>query len=263
MIPVAFSQGFKYMNTKNRFQLELADRVIEVHSLYETCMNYCKQYVIPMDEYSTPDFTVDIVLRNIRRENDFYQKNNPSEYGDTYLYYNPGYLEFYAIHRKICEFMPFFDTFLMHGSVVSYQGKAYMFTAPSGTGKTTRTSLWLQEFPGSIVVNGDKPFIRVMKDCVLAYGSPWCGKEGWNTNIGVPLQAIFLLERSDTDSTISRLSLPDVFNELLRQTFIPHSVQSMSKTVELINKLNGKVDFYHFRSVPSRESVRMAWNVAH
>ena len=251
------------MNKKNRFQIKLADRLIEVHSLYETCMNYCKQYVIPLDEYAAPDFTIDIVPRNIRRENDYYQKNNTSEYGDTYLYYNPGYMEYYAIHRKICEFMPHFDTFLMHGSVLSYQGKAYMFTAPSGTGKTTRTRLWLEEFPETFVVNGDKPFIRIMENCVIAYGSPWCGKEGWNTNIGVPLQAIFVLERSDTDSTINKLSLTDVFDELLRQTYIPHNVESMRKTLDLLKKLDGKVDFYNFRSVPSRESVRMAWEAAH
>ena len=251
------------MNKKNIFQIRLADRVIEVHSLYETCIDYCNHYVIPIDEYSAPDFTVDMVLRNIRRENDYNQKNNSSKYGNTYLYYDPGYMEWYAVHRKICEVLPSFDTFLMHGSVVSYEGKAYMFTAPSGTGKTTRTRLWLEEFPGSVVVNGDKPYIRVMDECAFAYGSPWCGKEGWNTNVGIPLKAIFVLERSNTYSTIKKISFSNAFNELLKQTYIPKSKQAVSKTLALLKQLDGKVDIYSFRSVPTRESVRLAWEVAH
>lgn len=86
-----------------------------------------------------------------------------------------GDIENEIIQKKIADVMPSFNTFLMHGSVVSLNNQAYMFTAPSGTGKTTRTRLWVDEYPSSIVINGDKPLIKVTEEDIFACGTPWCG----------------------------------------------------------------------------------------
>lgn len=64
----------------------------------------------------------------------------------------------------------------MHGTVVDHNGQAYMFTAPSGTGKTTHAKLWLDNLPDAFIVNGDKPFIIAGDEQPKACGTPWAGK---------------------------------------------------------------------------------------
>ena len=156
------------------------------------------------------------------------------------------------------------DTFLMHGSVVALDNQAYMFTAPSGVGKTTRTRLWLDLYPDSIVVNGDKPLIKITSTEAIACGTPWCGKEGWNTNTMVPLRAIFLLERADEgeESSCEEISLGKAFPFLLQQTHRPEDPDLMRKTLSLLKSLEGKVKIYRFRSTPTEDSVRLAYETA-
>ncbi len=242
------------------YRLKIAGRIIEVHALYDWCKNMCKDYLY--EGNSNTDILVDIVPHNIKSENDLSQKNNTTE--NIYLYYDPGYLEHYAIHRKICEDMPQFDTILMHGAVVAYQGNAYMFTAPSGVGKTTRAKLWLEEYDGSYIINGDKPFIHISDGSVIAYGSPWCGKEKWNTNEGMPLRAIFILERANEgeNNSITEVSIDDAFSELLKQVYIPKNPQYMMKTMELLQEIGNKVHIYRLKSEPTREGIHLAYETA-
>jgi len=149
--------------------------------------------------------------------------------------------------------------FLMHGAVIAMDDQAYMFTAPSGTGKTTRIRLWQKQYPSSIIVNGDKPLIRISKDKIIACGTPWCGKEGWNTNTMVPLRAIFLLERSDERNSIEEISLGSAFPALLQQTYRPDESELMRKTLLLLKSLEGKVKIFKFRSTPTVDSICLAY----
>lgn len=249
---------------KIKFLIKIADTVIEVNTLYEECLARCSDYILQNDEYSVePDFIVDIVPRNIMRENVEYQSHFRNKSAPL-LYYDPGYLEHFVVQRKISESIPRFGAFLMHGTVVAYKGKGFMFTAPSGVGKSTRAKLWLEEFPGSVVINGDKPFLRAHNNSVYAYGSPWCGKEHWNKNIGVPLCGIFLLERADEghESNLEELCFDEAYLEMLNHVYKPTDPISLSMTLKLLLELKGRVIVYRFRSTNTRESVRLAWEVA-
>lgn len=65
----------------------------------------------------------------------------------------------------------------MHGAVVAWKDQGYLFTAPSGTGKSTHLALWKKYLGDQAeVINGDKPFLKVMEDEVWVYGTPWAGK---------------------------------------------------------------------------------------
>ena len=240
------------------FQLKIAELIISVTTLYRTCWLKCKDYLIPSElGEKRADISIDIVIRNIKQENDYAQKKD----GEMYLYYDPGYLEYFAVHRKLCEAMPAFDAFLMHGVVIAYEGCGYLFSAPSGVGKTTRAMLWMEQFPGSFIVNGDKPFIRFFEDTVFAYGSPWCGKENLNTNIGIPLRAIFILERTQDNekSCLHRVKVSEVYIDLLKQIYLPQDKNSRIKTLELVQRLDGLVEIYRFKSEPSKASMKLAW----
>ena len=88
-------------------------------------------------------------------------------------------------------------TALFHSSVVSYQGRGYMFLGQSGTGKSTHSSLWLKYFEGTALVNDDNPIVRVSEDGeVRVYGSPWSGKTPCYRNISYPVGAIVKLSQA-------------------------------------------------------------------
>lgn len=231
-----------YNNTK--FYLSMAGQTIEVHSLYDRCLSMYVDYMIPNAAIKSTDFSVDIVPRNIKKENDISQRNIGEN--EIYRYLDPGYLEFFAIQRKICEEMPTYNTMLMHGAVVAHKGKAYMFTAPSGTGKTTHIRKWLDNLEDAYVVNGDKPLIKIINNEVIAYGSPWCGKEKMGRNCMVPLKAIIFLERAENNS-IEEISFYDAFDKLFSQTYKPERTDQLKKTINLLAQMNNKIHFYRFR----------------
>ena len=88
-------------------------------------------------------------------------------------------------------------TALFHSSVVSYQGRGYMFLGHSGTGKSTHSSLWLKYIEGTELVNDDNPVVRILEDGeVRVYGSPWSGKTPCYRNVSYPVGAIVKLSQA-------------------------------------------------------------------
>ena len=152
-------------------------------------------------------------------------------------------LEGTAIHRKIAEQLPLYDAVVFHGSAVAVDGRAYLFTARSGVGKTTHSRLWLKNIENSYIVNGDKPVLRLMNGQVYACGTPWTGKEQLGCNEMVPLSAICLLERGETNS-IREIGFSEAFPVLLNQTYHPAGREAMTATLDMIKKIGSLVRFY-------------------
>ena len=176
-----------------------------------------------------------------------------------------GAVEAEIIYENIALQAIDYKTFLMHGAVVAKDGFSYMFSGPCGIGKSTRVKLWIDEYPDSIIINGDKPLIKVTNNEIIACGTPWCGKEGWNTNIMLPLKAIFFLERAgkNEEDSIEEIGFNKAFPLLLQQTYRPNNRDAMKKTIQLLKALEGKVKCYRFRSHPTTESVSLAYKTAH
>ena len=156
--------------------------------------------------------------------------------------YSDSYLETLAVYRKIVTQMLDFNTFLMHGAVVAVGDKAWLFTAPSGTGKTTHVNLWLNNIPGSYVVNGDKPLIHVGDECTV-YGTPWAGKEGMNRNIGVKLCGIVVLNRG-AENHIEKVPMTQILPVLIQQSYRPNQKEEVEKTLSLLSRLGKKIPMY-------------------
>lgn len=193
---------------------------------------------------------------DLEYEKSFYTSPNTAHGEDFY--------ESQALFRKVTELLVEQNTILMHGAVVALDNQGYMFTAPSGIGKTTRTKLWLKAYPDSIIVNGDKPLIRIQNSHAIAFGTPWCGKEGQSKNTKVPLRAIFLLERSQEmdSSSIEEVTAKQAFPVLVQQSYRPNDTEKLIRTMHLLKALDGKIKFYKFRSAPTVESVRLAYETA-
>ena len=223
------------MTDNNAFCLKIAGIPVEIRHTYDYVRGYCGKYLTE----ETPALSVSLTEDDMAWETE--ENRKTGELAETRN------IESLAIQRKLCESLLSFSTFLMHGAVIALDTQtSFMFTAKSGTGKTTHIRKWLENAPGAFVVNGDKPLIKITDTEAIAYGTPWCGKEHLNTNIGVPLRAIVLMERSE-DNEIEEITFSQAFPTLLQQTYRPADADKMRKTLSLLSALNGKMKFYRFR----------------
>lgn len=235
------------------FRIKLYKTVIEIHSLYDLVFRYCEEY---LTQDSAAHITVTMTQADIDAERVFAAK----ELGEA-VPYTDRRLEINAVHRKIAIACVEQNMFMMHGSVVAVDNCAYMFTALSGTGKSTHTGLWLKNIPGSFIVNGDKPFLHV-DDEVTVFGTPWCGKEHLHTNTAVPLKAIVLLERG-TENEIAEISFQEAFPTLLAQSFRSADQQHLSMTLMLMQKAAQSLRFYRLKCNMEDDAALVAYNALH
>ena len=174
---------------------KIAGKVIEINSLYERVHELCKNYL--SDEKC--DFSVTIEAKDIEFEKLKSEKEDIVE-GKTVRHFADDYLEELAVYRKIAVKMLDFNTILFHGSVIAVDGQGFLFTAKSGTGKSTHTKLWRQYFgEKAVMINDDKPLIHITENSAVVYGTPWDGKHRLSTNTSVTLKAVCILERDETN----------------------------------------------------------------
>lgn len=152
-----------------------------------------------------------------------------------------------------------FSGMMLHSSAVEYEGKAYLFSGPSGMGKSTHTRLWREAFgEGVTVFNDDKPALRRFDGEWFAYGTPWCGKDGINANKKVPLAGICFLRRG-RENSIRRLSAVEILPRLMAQT--PHNLgpNAMDHLLALVEKLMAEVSVFELHCLPDTDAARMSY----
>lgn len=110
------------------------------------------------------------------------------------------------------------QAFILHSSFVEWNGNGILFTAPSGTGKSTQAELWKQ-YKGADIYNGDRTVIRKIKDVYHGFGSPYAGSSGIYRNESAPIRAIVVLTQA-TENQIQRLQGKQAFFALFRETLM-------------------------------------------
>lgn len=236
------------------FTVCLADKNVAVKSLFDEVYDFCHDYLTD----APADISVAVTPEDINYEKIVNIREAQIE-GIPVVEYSDSYLETLAVYRKIVTKMLDFDTFLMHGAVVAVGDKAWLFTAPSGTGKTTHINLWLNNIPGSYVVNGDKPLIHVGDECTV-YGTPWAGKEGMNHNIGVKLCGIVILNRG-VENHIEKVPMTQILPLLIQQSYRPKEKSELEKTLSLLSRLGKKIPMYQLYCNMNPEAAFVAYNV--
>ena len=170
----------------------IAERIICVASLFEEVHQFLYAY---RTEGQQIDFSVAITLSDIAFERERSEAERQIE-GLSPHHFSDPYLETLAVYRKIAEKMPDYGVVLFHGSCIAVDGIGYLFTAKNGTGKSTHTRLWRELLKDrAVMVNDDKPLIRIDENGAVVYGTPWDGKHRLSTNTSVPLKALCVLER--------------------------------------------------------------------
>lgn len=157
-------------------------------------------------------------------------------YQQTYPLASDDVSEYMMTGGRFAKCLLNFDGFRLHSSAVVVDGRAYLFTADSGTGKSTHTQLWLREFDGAFILNDDKPALRREADGWFAYGTPWSGKTDWNVPERVPLGGIALIERAE-ENTIVPCSASEAVRGLMKQVNRPKAAEYRIILMELLDKL--------------------------
>lgn len=233
---------------------KIADKVVEINSIYNDVHTYCKDYISNKKQ----DYTITTSQEDINFERYKSEQEDIKE-GVQIRKFSDEYLEELAVYRKIADKMIEFDTILFHGSVVAVDGQAYLFTAKSGTGKSTHTRLWKKYFgKRAIMVNDDKPLIHIEKKCTV-YGTPYNGKHRIGNNISVPLKAICILDRSETNKIIP-INKTEAYNMFLQQVYRPSDLEKLKKVLILIDKLLENVKIYKLGCNISLQAVEVAYN---
>lgn len=117
-------------------------------------------------------------------------------------------------NRKVIKF----NTIFIHSSAILYGGKAYLFSALSGVGKSTHTRLWKKAFGDKVqIINDDKPVVRIYDDKCIVYGTPFDGGSGIANNMSAPLEAIVFLKRGESNS-IRQAETSEILSQLYFST---------------------------------------------
>ncbi len=170
-----------------------------------------------------PDIVIDLEPKKLN----LMKERSPNLSDEVLEYLATGTLFYYRLLK--------FDGFLLHSSCIGYDGKAYIFSADSGTGKSTHTSLWQKYIDGVFMINDDKPAVRLIDGVFYAIGTPWSGKHDENCDIAVPLGSVALLKRG-VENKIYPAQPIDAVPFLMRQTVMSPNEEHMSILSDLLDK---------------------------
>lgn len=135
--------------------------------------------------------------------------------------YQPDALEAYVEYMELCPqassaILPL-GRALFHGVAFLWRGRAWIFTAPSGTGKSTQYCLWKLLFGDEVeIINGDKPVVYLEQGEAWVTSSPWPGKEGMSRRLHAPLGGVIWLQQG-RENRIRRMSPHDCAGKLFTQ----------------------------------------------
>ncbi len=236
------------------FNVKFADVAIHITANFQITADRCREY------YSSepPEFEISITQEDIEKEIAI-AESLPDE-KKAKGPHKAEYMEWLALYRRLCIELTHKNTVLMHGSAIGVNGRAYLFCAPSGTGKSTHTRLWRQYLGDkTVMINDDKPLIRAMDDgTVKIYGTPWNGKHNLGNNISMPLYNICFLERGSFNE-ISPLSQNDALPKLMSYTFRPDAPEETILTLDTVQKISEFSRFWSLRCNMDPDAAKVAY----
>ena len=162
----------------------------------------------------------------------------------------------YQFYLKLVEYSGFY----LHSSAVLLDGRVYLFSGPCRAGKSTHTRLWQQTFgPEARVTNDDKPAIRLVDGKWIAYGTPWCGKDGININASAPVAGVCFLKKAPHNA-IRKLPPIEAAQKLLSQTIRKfETADKLDLLLVLLNRFLAEVPVYELENLPEPAAARLSY----
>lgn len=149
--------------------------------------------------------------------------------------------------------------FILHSSFISWQNNGILFTAPSGTGKSTQADLW-KKYEDADIYNGDRTIIRKIEGKYYGFGSPYAGSSGIYRNESAPIKAIVVIDQGP-DNVIRRLRGREAFLPLFRETLMnTWNKEYMEKMTDLLMDAACQIPIYHLSCRPDQDAVNTVKN---
>ena len=229
-----------------RFVITLAGVNVEMVHTYDRVRRECEDYLAAPG--ALPTITATTSPEKIAAERTTLGTPVAAEYAESL-----------CLFRDIAEQMPLLGRAVFHGAAIDYRGAGLLFTAPSGTGKSTHIALWRQVLGDEVrIVNGDKPLLWLREDGVEVCSTPWAGKENWQRNTTAPLRALCLLERGSED-VMRRVEPSEVLDRLLAQVYLPYDPVAAAKTLEIMDGVVTRVPVYRLSCTPTPRAATVAF----
>ena len=237
------------------FTVKLADVPIRIYPVHREMAYFLRDYLSaeePRFEIRMDEADIDAERQHDREEREREGREDPGSSDDRYL-------ETLALYRKLAERLLEEDVILFHSSAIEVDGQAYLFTARSGTGKSTHSRLWRELFgERAVMINDDKPLLHVTEQGVTVYGTPWNGKHRLGENRSAPVKAICLLHRA-AENRIEPVKPGDAFPMLFQQCYLPRREEGMPKVLELLERLSRKTELYRLGCNMEPDAARVAY----
>ncbi len=234
--------------------MQIAGITARVQSLYECTPAFFRPYLTE----APAAFAIELTQADLDFEGEFLRREALEE-GFRPRVFTEQFLERAAIQRCFAEFLFDRSILLLHGSTVAVDGKAYLFTAASGTGKSTHTRLWRQLFGDrAMMINDDKPFVQLTESGIFAWGSPWSGKHGLDSNVRAALQGICLLERGSKNH-IEKADASALLPVLYHQCCRPAAPEKDAALRQLLRDLTLRTPLWHMHCTKDIQAAEIAW----
>lgn len=227
----------------------IADLNISINPLNDEIKKRILPYIVNSDSF---DFEVKVSQNDIA---DYIA--NSKQYCSSFM------AETTLILTQICNrILENYNGFFFHSSSLMLDDKGYVFTAVSGTGKSTHTALWRKLFKDKVVmINDDKPIIRKKDGVFYVYGTPWMGKSDIGNNVKAPVKAVYILQRGEKNSAV-RVKPGAVFKNILEATVVPTDRENMEKLLELLDEFFSSVPLFLLTCNMDIEAAQVAYNAA-
>ena len=163
---------------------------------------------------------------------------------------DPGFVSLLALEKRMLER----NALVLHTAFMVYRGQAVLFSAPSGTGKSTQADLW-EKYRGSRTINGDRCLLRKKDGIWLAEGWPVCGSSNICNTGSWPVRAVVML-RQAKENSIERMAPAAAFSQIYSQITVNRwDKQAAVRAMDQMEALTGSVPVYQLACDISEQAV--------
>lgn len=150
------------------------------------------------------------------------------------------------------------NAMVLHSSLIDFNGNGIIFSAPSGTGKSTQANLW-NKYKNAIILNGDRSIIRKLDD-YYAYGSPYAGSSDIYLNKKVRIKAIIVLKQAPYNK-ISRLDYKHAFLHILSEmSLTTWNKNFINLEITFLKEVIENIPVYLLECLPNEEAVNLVFD---
>lgn len=144
--------------------------------------------------------------------------------------------------------------FVFHCAYIAWNGRAILFTAPSGTGKSTQAELW-RNHRGAEIINGDRGAVCVSEGRVMAAGIPFSGSSSYCENRSLPIAAIVYLSQAPKTS-IRKLRGMEAFFKIWEGVSVnAWAKEDVERVASAAQTVAEEIPVYHLACTPDESAV--------